>query len=117
MRDHAHKNTLKKKDTRINFGLILISAVQALTQKYFFLWYTKHLIKVNMPLQNWKRAVYLYFQETTLRTKDDEERKKFSGVSLTAYGFIIRATDKHNQCSSIHLNAAFLSKYSNTQFR
>lgn len=36
MRDHAHKNTLKKKDTRINFGLISISAVQALTQKYCF---------------------------------------------------------------------------------
>ena len=53
-----------------------------------------------------------YFQETTLK-----EEKKFSPLLLTACGFIFRATNKHNQYSSSHINAGFSSKYSNTHFR
>ena len=51
----------------------------------------------------------VYFQETTLKSKDSKDRNKRNKIQPRFAHRKVRATNKHDQCISSHLKAAFFN--------
>ena len=73
-----------------------LSAVQALTNNYFFLC-DKPDILSRLTCHFKAERECIYFQETTLKSKDDKQRKISAVFYSPLCGFIIRATNKHGR--------------------